>query len=90
MRKLDAVAKGTRSNERYQTAAIEKNQILVMTRPQGSIFANGKCYEAGRGKIGYMIINSLDELTPEAILDATILMISSFRKNGVVAISYLC
>lgn len=69
---------------------LEKNQILVMTRPQGSIFVNGKRYEAGRGKIGYTILHSLNELTPEAILDATILTISSFRKNGVAAISYLC
>ena len=43
-----------------------------MTRPQGNIFANGKCYEAGRGKIGYTILHSLNELTPEAILEATI------------------
>lgn len=43
-----------------------------MTRPQGSILANGKCYEAGRGKIGYTILHSLNELTPEAILEATV------------------
>lgn len=72
LRSLTLFAKGPDRMKDIRLLQLEKNQILVMTRPQGSIFANGKCYEAGRGKIGYMIIHSLDELTPEAILDATI------------------
>lgn len=44
---------------------LPNNKILVMTRPQGEF--------GGRGKIGYTILNSLDELNIETILTAKIL-----------------
>lgn len=44
---------------------INDNRILVLTRPQGA--------KGGRGKIGSFLINSLDELTIDAINDAPLL-----------------
>ncbi|SES68399.1 DUF1861 family protein [Anaerobranca gottschalkii] len=41
---------------------LKDGRILVFTRPQGEI--------GGRGTIGYIIINSLEELTPQKILEA--------------------
>lgn len=44
---------------------LKNGRILVMTRPQGEV--------GGRGKIGYTIIDSLEQLSSERILEATIL-----------------
>ena len=87
LRSLTLFAKGPDRMKDIRLLQLEKNQILVMTRPQGSIFANGKCYEAGRGKIGYTILHSLNGLKPEAILEATIFDDQFIRKNGVAVIN---
>jgi hypothetical protein len=50
---------------------MDDGRILVMTRPQGMI--PGTLIDAGRGKVGYTVINNLAELTPQKILSATLI-----------------
>lgn len=72
LRNLTLFAKGPDRMKDIRLLQLAKDQILVMTRPQGQICIGEKIWEAGRGKIGYTILNSLDELSAETILRATI------------------
>ncbi len=63
--KLERFVKGPEKMKDIRLLQLEENKILVFTRPQGEI--------GGRGTIGYTVINSLEELTQEAIQKATLL-----------------
>lgn len=62
---LEYFAKGPDRMKDIRLCQLEDGKILVMTRPQGSV--------GGRGKIGFTVINSLDELDIVHILQAKIL-----------------
>lgn len=62
---LKRFAKGPDKMKDIRLLQLEDRRILVAVRPQGET--------GGRGKIGFTVINSLDELTEEAILKAHIL-----------------
>lgn len=65
IRTLEPFANGPDKMKDIRLCQLENKKILVMTRPQGKI--------GGRGKVGYIIIDSLDELDVEHIEKATIL-----------------
>ncbi|GBU11589.1 hypothetical protein AwEntero_01900 [Enterobacterales bacterium] len=44
---------------------LQEGRVLVFTRPQGAV--------GGRGTIGYVVLNTLDELTSDALEQATLL-----------------
>lgn len=62
---LERFAQGPERMKDIRLLELKDGRILVFTRPQGDI--------GGRGKIGYTIINKLEELTVENIEKATIL-----------------
>lgn len=62
---LKRFAKGPDRMKDIRICELEDQRILVMTRPQGEI--------GGRGKIGYLILDSLEQLDLEHIRKATIL-----------------
>lgn len=62
---LERFAKGPDRMKDIRLGQLSDGRILVMTRPQGTI--------GGRGKVGYIIIKSLEELDTEHINRATIL-----------------
>lgn len=72
LRNLTLFAKGPDRMKDIRLLQLAKDRILVMTRPQGKICIDGKTYDAGRGKIGYTILHSLDQLTVESILKAEV------------------
>lgn len=59
---LEKFAVGPEMMKDIRLLELDNGKILIFTRPQGEI--------GGRGTIGYIIINSLDELSPEKILEA--------------------
>lgn len=63
--KLQKFAYGPEMMKDIRLLEVSNEKILVATRPQGEI--------GGRGKIGYIIIESLEDLNPENILKASIL-----------------
>lgn len=62
---LKIFAKGPEKMKDIRLLELEKNKILVFTRPQGKI--------GGRGCIAYTIINSLSELTIDKMQNAKVL-----------------
>lgn len=62
---LKLFAKGPERMKDIRICGLLDGRILVMTRPQGAL--------GGRGKIGYIIIDSLEDLNPEMIQKAKIL-----------------
>lgn len=62
---LEPFAKGPEGMKDIRLLQLEKNKILVFTRPQGKI--------GGKGTIGYTLISNLKELTPERICSADLL-----------------
>lgn len=58
-------AEGPSGMKDIRLLSLPDGRILVATRPQGN--------ENGPGRIGFMILNRLEELTPERILRATVL-----------------
>lgn len=70
LRELTLFAKGPDRMKDIRLLQLAADQILVMTRPQGKICGGGQIRNGGRGKIGYVLLRSLDELTPETILGA--------------------
>ncbi len=65
LRNLERFAEGPDRMKDIRFCQLKDKKILVMTRPQGKI--------GGRGKIGYLIIDTLEELTPERIMEAAVL-----------------
>lgn len=65
IRSLERFAKGPDRMKDIRLCQLQDRRILVMTRPQGET--------GGRGKIGYTIINALNELNEASILAADIL-----------------
>lgn len=65
IRTLERFAKGPDRMKDIRLCQLKDSRILVMTRPQGEI--------GGRGKIGYTVINALEELNEASILAADIL-----------------
>ncbi len=68
---LEPFAQGPDGMKDIRLAAWEGGQTAVFTRPQGRI--------GGRGKIGFTILNGLDELTPQALERAVLL--EQFRQD---------
>lgn len=62
---LERFTQGPDRMKDIRLGGLPDGRILVMTRPQGKV--------GGRGKIGYLIIDSLEELTPDNIKKAKIL-----------------
>lgn len=62
---LERFAKGPDKMKDIRLCELEDGRILVFTRPQGE--------QGGRGKIGYMIIDKLEDLKEESILKAQIM-----------------
>lgn len=62
---LERFAKGPERMKDIRLLKLNNNKILVLTRPQGDI--------GGRGTIGFIIIDSLEDLTIENIEKATLL-----------------
>lgn len=62
---LKRFAKGPDRMKDIRLCGLEDGRILVMTRPQGEI--------GGRGKIGYTIIRTLEELNAECMQKAVVL-----------------
>ena len=75
LRYLEMFAKGPDKMKDIRLCLLPDQRILVMTRPQGNdqLTDDGKIQVGSRGKIGYLIIDYLEELTPENILKAQIL-----------------
>lgn len=65
LKSLKRFANGPDRMKDIRLGKLSDGKILVMTRPQGKI--------GGRGKVGYIIIDSLEALDCEHILQATIL-----------------
>lgn len=65
IRTLERFAKGPVRMKDIRICSLEDHRILVMTRPQGEI--------GGRGKIGYLILDSLEELNEETIAKAKVI-----------------
>lgn len=65
LKDLTRFANGPDKMKDIRLCELENGKILVMTRPQGTI--------GGRGKIGYVIIDSLEQLDSEHIEQAVIL-----------------
>lgn len=65
LRSLKRFANGPDRMKDIRLGQLSDGRILVMTRPQGTI--------GGRGKVGYIIINSLEELDVQHINGANIL-----------------
>lgn len=65
IREVEKVFSGPWGMKDLRIKQLENNQILVLTRPQGT--------KGGRGKIGGCVINHLDQLTIQVIEDAPLL-----------------
>lgn len=72
IKSLEYIAKGPDRMKDIRLIELPDKNIGVFTRPQGKI--------GGKGKIGYMTINSLDELNRVNLLDAPLLE-NLFPKN---------
>ena len=62
---LELFSQGPDGMKDIRLVELSDRRVLVFTRPQGEV--------GGRGKIGYFIIRTLDQLNPDAIRGAAIL-----------------
>lgn len=68
---LQRFAQGPDGMKDIRMVRLQNGKILVLTRPQGVI--PGTNVDAGPGRIGYVVIDSLTELTPQRLLEAPLL-----------------
>lgn len=78
---LETFIYGPNGMKDIRLVELKDGRVGVFSRPQGK--------KGGRGKIGFTIVNSLDDLTPEVIANAPLLTQFSDEEWGGVNAAYL-